>query len=360
MKTPRENLMRTLRREGYDTVPIELALCPSQRETFKKETGCSEDWYYPKYFNLPFRSNQVKLAPTYTDGRALFKREVLPESAQFDSWGHAFSQGSEAAQHMHRHHQPLKGDDVTLAEIEAYPFPTIDAAAALSMADWVRYIHAEGLAAKAQHGQTIWETAWLIRGMEDLMMDMLGDDERASAVLDRVTAVSLARMEVAAKAGCDIIWLGDDIGMQSQAMMSTELWETWLKPRLKKIIDAGKKINPDLLIAYHSCGYVIPFLEGLIDAGIDILNPVQPESMSFKEVYNQTGDRLSFWGTIGTQTTMPFGKPADVRKAVFENLDICGSRGGLVVAPTHLVEPEVPWENVLELVHAAADYTKQK
>jgi uroporphyrinogen decarboxylase len=285
---------------------------------------------------------------------------VLPESAQFDPWGCAFSQGSESAKHMHRLHHPLKGDDVTLAEIKAHPFPVINETAAVSFADWVRHIHAEGLASMAQHSQTIWETAWQIRGMEDLMMDMMGEDERAEVVLDRVTAISLARMEIAAKAGCDIVWLGDDIGMQSQAMMSVELWETWLKPRLKKVIDAGKKNNPNLLVAYHSCGYVLPFLDGLIDAGIDILNPIQPESMSFKEVYDQTGDRLSYWGTIGTQTTMPFGTPADVRKAVFENLDMCGSRGGLVVAPTHVVEPEVPWENVLELVCAAADYTKQK
>jgi uroporphyrinogen decarboxylase len=359
MKTPRENLMRTLRREGYDTVPVDLLLCPAQRETFMKQTGQREFDYY-RYFNMPFRRRSLAVSPNFTDGFALFKRETLPAGVQFDAWGRGFSQGSEAAMHMHRWHQPLRGDDVTLEEIEAYPFPKIDSADAALVGDWVKSLHAEGLAAMGSHAQTVWETAWMIRGMEDLMMDMMGDDERASAVLDPVTQISTERMEIFAKAGCDIIWIGDDIGMQNQAMMSTDLWEAWLKPRLKKVIDAAKKINPDVLVAYHTCGYVMPFLDGLIDAGVDILNPVQPECMSFKEVYDRTGDRLSYWGTIGTQTTMPFGTTAEVRKAVFDNLDICGSRGGIVIGPTHLVEPEVPWGNILEVVKAAADYTKQK
>ena len=95
-----------------------------------------------------------------------------------------------------------------------------------------------------------------------------------------------------------------------------------------------------------------PFIEDLIDAGIDVLNPVQPECMDFKEIHDAYGDRLSFWGTLGTQTTLPFGTPEEVRELVLRNLKIAGPKGGLLCTPTHLVEPEVPWENMEAYVEA--------
>jgi uroporphyrinogen decarboxylase len=91
---------------------------------------------------------------------------------------------------------------------------------------------------------------------------------------------------------------------------------------------------------------VLPFLEDLIEVGVDILNPVQPECMEFAEVHALTKGRLSYWGTIGTQRVLPFGTPDEVRAVVRRNLDICGPEGGIVIGPTHMVEPEVPWENL--------------
>jgi len=81
--------------------------------------------------------------------------------------------------------------------------------------------------------------------------------------------------------------------------------------------------------------------------------------MDFGEIYQKYGDRLSFHGTIGTQSIMPFGTPEEVKAQVKKNLDIAGKKGGLFVAPTHLIEPEVPWENILAYVEACREYTKQ-
>jgi uroporphyrinogen decarboxylase len=78
--------------------------------------------------------------------------------------------------------------------------------------------------------------------------------------------------------------------------------------------------------------------------------------MDFREIHALFGDKISFHGTIGTQTTMPFGTPDDVRRAVFENLEIAGDKGGLLVAPTHLLEPEVPIENIISYIKACADF----
>ena len=172
----------------------------------------------------------------------------------------------------------------------------------------------------------------------------------------KVTENSVHRAQVFAKAGVDGLYLGDDIGMQHTGMMSLELYRRFLKPRLKKVIDAARAIKPDLIVLYHSCGYAKPYIDDLIEAGVDVLNPVQPESMDFRELYEQYRDRLSFCGVLGTQSIMPFGTPEEVRKATFDCMDLVGPRGGLLACPTHVLEPEVPIENVVAYLEACRDY----
>lgn len=203
---------------------------------------------------------------------------------------------------------------------------------------------------------TIWETAWAVRGMENLMADMLCDPEIAEWIFDKVTDQAIIRAVAYAEAGVDIVFFGDDIGMQHSTMMSSEMYSEWLKPRLRKVIDAVRAVNPEILVFYHSCGKVTDFIPDLIECGVDVLNPIQSECMDFEEIYAQYGGKISFQGTIGTQTTMPFGTPEEVRAAVWHNLDIAKSHGGLFPAPTHLLEPEVPWENILAYVEACRDY----
>ena len=143
-------------------------------------------------------------------------------------------------------------------------------------------------------------------------------------------------------------------------MMSLDMYRQYLKPRLASVIQAARAISPNVLIAYHSCGFVEPFIDDLIDAGIDILNPVQPECMDFAKIHAKYGDRLSFWGTLGTQTLFPFGTAEEVYAKTIENLSIAGPRGGLLAAPTHLVEPEVPLENILAYIAACHDFKPQQ
>ena len=138
---------------------------------------------------------------------------------------------------------------------------------------------------------TIWETAWYIRGMENLMMDMLSDEELAEAVFDMVEKMSTDRALIYAKAGVDILYLGDDIGMQHSIMMSEEMYSQWLYPRLKRLISKVKEVRPDIIVIYHSCGYIESFINYLIDAGIDVLNPIQAECMEFREIYEKYGEQ---------------------------------------------------------------------
>lgn len=353
MATLRENLLRTLRRQGFEKVPIDPnAFCPDQLEAFRRRFGHDD---YHKWFGSSCRGFGIPEEQKFTDWKRYYRHEELPADTTFSATGVGHSR-QPGCFHMSRMHHPLKGDDITVSELKNYPLPKFPSNAVEDARGKVDALRKQGLASMACMACTIWEGSWYMRSMEDLMVDMMGDDERATVLLDRITDLACERTRIAAIAGSDILQFGDDIGMQSTPMMSMELWRQWLKPRLAKVIAEAKNIKPDILVFYHSCGFVLPFLDELIDVGVDILNPVQPECMKFEDVHRLVGGRMSFWSTIGTQTTLPFGKPEEVREAVWKNLRICGKQGGIVIGPTHMVEPEVPWENLVAMKEACEEF----
>ena len=358
MKTPRENLLGLLRREGYDWVPCEFFLCQSQIDSFHAKYGEDKDYF--DFFEMPWR-RLPDLVPD-DDDRSRFLPFHNPRNKlkveELDEWGIGH-RATPTSMHMTQMFCPLRDEDDEDVFAE-YPLPTYSEAGNPGLKAQADALHARGLASIGNMQCTIWETAWYIRGMEPMMMDMMSEEEGADIILDRVTEMSISRAQLYAKAGVDVLYLGDDVGMQQSLMMSEELYCTYLKPRLKKVIDAAKAIKPDIIVVYHSCGYVLPLIKHLIEAGIDVLNPVQPECMDFKDVFDRYKGQVSFHGTIGTQSVMPFGTPEEVKREVKRNLDIAGQHGGLLVAPTHLIEPEVPWENILAYAEACKEYQVQK
>ena len=341
MISPRENLLKVLRRSGMEKVPVDFVLCESQVQEFEKRFGHRD---YESYFGLSHRSLEMNVQRNFSSGPQLYKRESLPESTLFDEYGIGHSKGSAYAFHMTRMHHPLKGAE--LNEILDYPYPTVPEGELANLKGRVRELRSRDLASFAFMQMTVWEASWYLRSMDELMVDMMMQDERATALLDRITQFAVSKATAYARAGVEILSLGDDIGTQDSIMMDVGLWETWLKPRIAAVIEAARQINPHILIFYHSCGYILPFIDQLIEIGVDILNPVQPECMSFDQVHDLYGDRLSFWGTLGTQELLPFGTREQVLQTTLSRLEKCGNAGGLVIGPTHMVEPEVPWENL--------------
>jgi uroporphyrinogen decarboxylase len=145
------------------------------------------------------------------------------------------------------------------------------------------------------------------------------------------------------------------VGTQKNLIVSPDCWRRQFKPRFKKIVDAAKDASPDVLFFYHSDGQIREIIPDLIEIGVDILNPVQPECMDPVEIKETFGDRLALWGGVGTQTVMPFGTPEEVRACVQRLFQTAGRGGGLVCAPSHVLEPEVPWKNVEAFVAACQE-----
>jgi uroporphyrinogen decarboxylase len=351
MTSPGEDLINNLKRKGSEKAHVDFVFCPSQVEDFRRRFGNDD---YESYLGLSHRKLEIPVKRNFTDAREHFSREILPDSTVFDEYGIGHSKGSELAFHMTRMHHPLKG--AMANEIAAYPYPEVDRTQLSAFRDRIKMLHEQGLAAFGFMQMTVFEASWYLRSMEDLMTDMLTESEEGTILLDRITDFACSKAMEYAGAGLDILSLGDDIGTQNSLMLDVETWEKWLQPRLKKVIDTARAINPDILIFYHSCGYITPFIDRLIETGIDILNPIQPECMEFNEIHDRFGDRLSFWGTLGTQKLLPYGTREEVKATAISRLEKCGSRGGIVIGPTHMVEPEVPWENLLAITEAAKEY----
>ncbi len=353
MKTPRQNVLDLFHRRGIERSELFFSLCPAMVDKFERKFGHRD---YVEEFDFAIRSAEIPLLKQdFSDwkGRFFAGIDFLPGTT-FDIWGVAHESTPESM-HMSRMYQPMR-DFSTLAEYEAYPYPEFDPSRLGELRGTIEDLHRRGYFVSQLMQCTVWENAWYMRGMEAMMVDMLSGDETAAYHLDRVTDLACRMAEAYAAAGADLIFLGDDIGMQQTIMMSRELYCEWLKPRLAKVVAAARAVRPDILISYHSCGFVEPFIDDLIEAGIDILNPVQPECMDFAKLHAEYGDRLSFWGTLGTQTLFPHGTPEEVYDETLRNLRLAGPKGGLLPTPTHLVEPEVPLENILAYVQACRDF----
>lgn len=197
---------------------------------------------------------------------------------------------------------------------------------------------------------TIFETAWALRGLDRLLMDLALEPDTADVILDIPFQFHLAAAKRLTELGVDMIWTGDDIGAQTAMIISPDMWRTFLKPRMARFVTEVKAINPEVKIAYHSDGSIWPVIPDLIEIGIDVLNPIQPASLDPAEVKRLYGDKLCFWGSIDEQHTLPFGSPRDVENEVRRRMETIGRGGGLILGPTHHVQLDTPMENFRAMV----------
>ena len=205
---------------------------------------------------------------------------------------------------------------------------------------------------------TIFEGAWSMRGMEKLLIDMLLNEATANYVLDITFKYHLEVAKKLVQMGVDIIWLGDDVGSQKTMLMSPKLWRKYLKPRMSTICQELKKINPTIKIAYHSDGYIIPIIDELIEIGIDVLNPIQPQSMDPLYLKKRHGNKLSFWGSLDEQYTLPFGTSEEVKKEVIERIKTIAPGGGFIISPCQHVQLDTPLENFMAFINTVKEYGK--
>jgi uroporphyrinogen decarboxylase len=216
---------------------------------------------------------------------------------------------------------PMK-DSATLADLDAYHIPDPrDPGRFRGMADRAKEARDRQVAVTLDPlAGGIIEMANSIRGHQNFFMDMASNQDFANALLDRVTDFFEAYYEealIAAGEYIDIIFFGDDYGMQSNMIISPRMWRKMIKPRLARLIHKIKS-TADVYFQLHSCGAIAPIIGDLVEIGVDVLNPLQPNAkgMDLPEIKKTYGDQLVFHGVVDQQGVLPNGSVDDVREEV--------------------------------------------
>jgi len=204
------------------------------------------------------------------------------------------------------------------------------------------------------------EQALWLRGWEDFLCDLYSAPALAEALLDRITEIDLGLWQVfldAVGEVVDVVCQGDDLGMQDRPIIPPELYRQYILKYHRKLYDFIHS-RTKAKIFHHSCGAVFDLIPGLIEAGIDVLNPVQTSAKGMDPIAlkREYGKDIVFWGGLDTQRILPYGKPADVEDEVRRLMEILGKDGGYVFAPGHNIQALVPAVNVHAMVTAVVEH----
>ncbi len=347
---PRERVLAVLRHEQPDRVPKMSNFYP---------------WSFPRHpgreagevFDCEIRFVQIR-APR---PQVAFMRylESLPRDTYvgnidilrtYHDWGY----------HPEIERDAPLGDAHTIEEIAAAPLPDFMAQVRPGkLKAEVERLHARGyavMAAPPHLGGELFETAYRLRGFEQFMIDLVDNPPLVDYLLEQLTAMHLAVSQALARAGIDLLALDDDVGEPTRMLISPDMWRRFFKPHVRTIIQASRAANPDLHVFWHSDGYIEPIIPDLIEIGVDVLNPVQPDVMDPAKLKREYGDRLAFFGTVGTAWRWTWGTPDEIRAEVVERIQTVGAGGGLIISPAYDLEPRVRWDNVVAFFEAVEEH----
>lgn len=347
--TKRERVLTAMNRQRPDRVPKSAGFTPEVQKMFEEHTGEKNPGAYFDY--------DVAGVGFAGSGQTVDWSEwydcTHPEGTTYSEYGTAHIPGT--FYHFTRYDYPMDSVD-SVKRMEEFPWPDYTPTHRHEHLEAnVQKLHDDGWYVQGGVGH-IWENAWQVVSMEKLMMDFVMNPDQAAYVLDRIAEDRRFQCVRYAQADVDCVLCGDDVAMQHKMMMSPEMWRQWLKPRWAQAWAAAREVKPDLQIFYHSDGNLEAVIPDLIEIGMTILNPVQPECMNPEKLKAQYGDQIAFWGCVGTQTVFPFGTPQEMKQTVKWLIETVGNDGGLFLAPTHVLEPDVPWENIVAFFEAVQEY----
>ena len=217
-------------------------------------------------------------------------------------------------------------------------------------------LQGRGLAVCGAYACGVFEQAKDWHGDAETLTMPYDDPVRTERALDRITEWKMDVYGAYVQAGVDVVWIGDDLGMQQNLIMSPVVYRQWYRPRHLRIVEHLRMIRPDVRIAFHCCGYVTTLIPDLIQIGIDILEAVQAECMDIGQLKREFGRDLSFWGAVGAQSVLARTTPQQVVEGVRKTLSIMAPGGGYIAAPCHTLTEEVPWESVVAFHESVQRY----
>jgi len=361
--TNKERVLAACAHRKPDRVPVDVWFRDDVREKFMKYMDVTSVEALYKKLDVDLRSIWIGFDnPAYeaktngvlgdhvelTGGRFIFHENGVFE----DMWGVLQKNGKDGL-----YTQWIGGpfaDSEDIEDYKAYPWPSMDIVPSQEVIN-AKVASVKALGDYAIRGSVSnpFKQAWQMRGYENTLCDMLLNPEMVSYVLNRIADYYIEVGIRLVKAGVDILGVVGDIASQKSLIFSPEVFKTILKPVLKRMTDAFRKENPDILLFFHSDGDVTQAMEDLIDCGFTIINPIQPECMDLAETKRRFGDRITMHGTISLQQLLPFGTITEIHTEVGKIIETCGQNGGLIISPSNLIQNDTPMENILALYEAA-------
>lgn len=214
-------------------------------------------------------------------------------------------------------------------------------------------------------GCNLFEWGTFLRRMDNFLMDLLCEPDLVARMLDQLLERHLATLaKVCDSVGdiVDIIRFGDDLGMTSGPFMDVDTYRSLFKPRHKQLCDYVKT-HSQMHTFIHSCGSISSLMPDLIEAGIEIFNPVQTNARQMEPEFlkKEFGQDCTFWGGgVETVGTLNNGTPEQVREQVLERLEIMSAGGGFVFNTVHNILPDVPPQNILAMFDAVKEFNGRK
>ncbi|HRU05241.1 MAG TPA: uroporphyrinogen decarboxylase family protein [Candidatus Brocadiia bacterium] len=198
----------------------------------------------------------------------------------------------------------------------------------------------------------LWERATFMRGMEEILLDVALNRGFVEALLRGIADCVLQTTEtLLTRFEFEAVALSDDYGTQQGLIISPRDWRLLVKPLLTEIYGLVKRHGRTVF--HHTCGNVTEIVGDLIDIGLDILHPIQPETMDIRALKRKFGKRLAFCGGVRTQDLLPTGSPEDVRDEVRRLKEEMGAGGGYILEPGITLQADVPLANLVALIEEA-------
>ena len=356
----KQRTLAAINRQPHDRPPIFATLAPQMAQKLSAHLGLTYE--EPEDSLLSTRISHTKLltalgndcvgiaACTSTER----PMKTTPDGLITNEYGMVFKN---AGLYNEFYQFPLANAEIA-ADVENYDWFDPNWASRFAFAESVVKNYRNDFAIVADLETTIFETAWYLTGLEKLLTDLLMEPEYLPALLDKIMEINLVTGRKLIETGADIIWAGDDFGMQTCMILDLDSWRRHFKPRIKFLFEEFKKVNPEIKIAWHSCGSILPIIPDFIEIGLDILNPLQPlaEGMNPEYLVQNYGRDLVFFGGIDIQELLPNGPVSRIKDEVKRRVGIFGKHNGYICAPAHNIQPDTPKEHVLAFFEAVKEF----
>jgi len=344
---PRERVLAALRRQPVDRVPRHMPWVSQAHERL----GLTDHDAFLDHFGCEVRF--VRPAP-------------LPREEEFEAYLRSLphdiyiGNADQLRTYFEWDYDPTLPSNASLERAVEEILPDIAASERyVGLKEKVDAYHSRDLAVvgdPTRLGGVMFEAAWRLRGFNVTLQDVAADPERVEWLLDRLTEMASAAAARFALAGVDILILNDDVGMPTTMIVGPSAWRQLFKGRLAAIVRAALSVRPEMLFYYHSDGFIEPIIPDLVEIGVDVIQPVQPDVMDPALLKRLYGDRISFWGTVGNPRLFCDGTPEDVKAEVKRRIETVGPTG-LLLAPAYDMDlPDVRWENVLAFFSSADEF----